>query len=69
VARGCCDRRPDCHGRRCLAVRRIVGYPTKCLRITGAHTTHSGGGEDRDCAARRRYAFRQNVTAARTVAD
>jgi len=44
VARGCCDRRPYCHGRRCFAVQRIVGYPTNDIRLTGAHTTHNGGG-------------------------
>jgi len=48
MARGCCDRRPYCHGRRCFAVQRIVGYPTNDIRLTGAHTTHNGGGKDRE---------------------
>jgi len=63
VARGCYDRRPYCHGRRCFAVRWIVGYPTNNIKLTGAHTTHYGGGKDREmcstaaavCTALERY--------------
>jgi len=26
----------------------LVGYPTNDIRLTGSHTTHNGGGEDRE---------------------
>lgn len=51
VARGCCDRRPYCHGRRCFSVRRIVGYPTNYINLTGAHALHNGGGKNRELLA------------------